>query len=187
MAITVLDGIVIIVILFSSFLAMLRGFSRELLSLISWVVATVITLFSSKPALPFVEQYLSNKMIALIVTLVIIFVIVLSIISIITMKIADLIIDSQIGMLDRTVGFIFGALRGLLIVVVSMMLVNTLVKPEQQANWLKNAKTKPILDSLGQEIWDILPKDLSYVLEKIETFFKKDDVTTDIENLPLSN
>ncbi|ABM44767.1 hypothetical protein X471_00527 [Bartonella bacilliformis str. Heidi Mejia] len=187
MAITILDGIVIIVILFSSFLAMLRGFSRELLSLISWIVATVITLFLFKPALPFVEQYLSNKMIALIVTLVIIFVIVLSIISIVTMKIADLIIDSQIGMLDRTIGFIFGALRGLLIVVISMMLVNTLIKPEQQANWLKNAKTKPILDSLGLEIWDVLPKNLSYALEKIETFFKKDDVITDIENSPLSN
>lgn len=178
MIITVLDGIVVAVILLSAFLAMLRGFSREVLSLVSWAVAAVATLFLFKPVLPFFEQYLSNKMIALITTLVTIFIIVLIITSIITMKISDFIIDSRIGILDRIIGFIFGALRGLFIVVIGMLLLNALVKPENQANWLKNAKTKPILDSLGQKVWERLPKNLDTVLEKAENFLKKDDSHT---------
>ncbi|WP_375617651.1 MULTISPECIES: CvpA family protein [unclassified Bartonella] len=172
MIITILDGIVVVIILLSAFLAMLRGFSREVLSLISWAVAAVTTLFLFKPVLPFFEQYLSNKMIALITTLVTIFIIVLIITSIITMKISDFIIDSRIGILDRTIGFIFGALRGLLIMVIGMLLINALIKPELQANWLKNAKTRPILDSLGQKVWEILPKDIGSVLEKTENLFK---------------
>ncbi|OPB34241.1 CvpA family protein [Bartonella taylorii] len=175
MIITVLDGIVVAVILFSAFLAMLRGFSREVLSLASWAIAAVATLFLFKPVLPFFEQYLSNKMIALITTLVTIFIIVLIITSIITMKISDFIIDSRIGILDRTIGFIFGALRGLFIMVIGMLLINALIKPENQAYWLKNATTKPILDSLGQKVWEILPKDLDIVLEKAEKIFKGDD------------
>lgn len=171
MSITILDGIVIAIVLFSSFLAMLRGFSREVLSLISWGIAAISTLFLFKPVLPFVEQYLSNKMIALIATLVIIFVIVLIITSIIAMKISDLIIDSRIGMLDRTFGFVFGAFRGLLIMAISALLVNALVDPGKQSDWLKNATTKPMLDSLGQKVWKILPKDLDQALEKIENFF----------------
>lgn len=178
MIITVLDGIVVAVILLSAFLAMLRGFSREVLSLISWAIAAVATLFLFKPVLPFFEQYLSNKMIALIVTLVTIFIIVLIITSIITMKISDFIIDSRIGILDRIIGFVFGALRGLFIMVIGMLLLNALVKPENQANWLKNATTKPILDSLGQKVWERLPKNLDTVLEKAENFFKKDDAHT---------
>ncbi|MBB5073606.1 membrane protein required for colicin V production [Bartonella callosciuri] len=182
MIITVLDGIVVGIILLSAFLAMLRGFSREVLSLVSWAIAAVATLFLFKPVLPFFEQYLSNKIIALITTLVTIFIIILIITSIITMKISDLILDSRIGILDRTIGFVFGALRGLFIMVIGMLLINALIKPEHQANWLKNAITKPILDSLGQKVWEILPKDLDTVLEKAEKFFKRDNA--DIQDQP---
>ncbi|WP_074380838.1 CvpA family protein [Bartonella doshiae] len=178
MIITVLDGIVVAIILFSAFLAMLRGFSREILSLISWAIAAVATLFLFKPVLPFFEQYLSNKMIALITTLVTIFIVILIITSIITMKISDFIIDSRIGIIDRTIGFIFGALRGLFITVIGILLLNALIKPELQTDWLKNARTKPILDSLGQKIWEILPKDLNAILEKTEKLLKRDDENT---------
>ncbi|KEC55461.1 CvpA family protein [Bartonella koehlerae] len=178
MSITVLDGIVVAVILFSAFLAMLRGFSREVLSLISWIIAAVVTLFLFKSVVPFFEQYISNKIVALITTLIVIFITILIITSIITMKISDFIIDSRIGILDRTIGFIFGALRGLLIMVISMLLINALVKPGQQPDWFKNAKTKPIIDSLGQKVWDILPKNLDTLLEKTEQFFKRDGANT---------
>ncbi|WP_332060361.1 CvpA family protein [Bartonella sp. CB74] len=178
MAITILDGIVVIIVLLSAFLSMLRGFSREILSLMSWAISAVVTLFLFKPVLPFFEQYLSNKTVALIATVVTIFIIILIIISVVTMKISDFIIDSRIGVLDRTIGFIFGAIRGLFIIVIGILLINALIKPEQQSDWLKNAKTKPILDSLGQKIWDILPKDLDYALEKAEQLFKRDDTST---------
>ena len=43
----------------------------------------------------------------------------LIVVSIITVKISDLILDSRIGALDRTLGFVFGAARGLLICVIA--------------------------------------------------------------------
>ncbi|CAM1642093.1 CvpA family protein [Bartonella apihabitans] len=175
MFMTALDGLVIVVILFSAFLAMVRGFSREVLSLASWVIAAIAAVLLYKNLLPFVEAYLSNKTIALIASLAIIFVIVFIIVSIITMKIADVIIDSRIGALDRTVGFIFGVVRGLFIMVIAMLLVNQLIKPEDQAPWLKDAKTKPMLDSMSNKIWDLLPKDPDWIFDKASSVLKKDE------------
>ncbi|MHC5306797.1 CvpA family protein [Bartonella sp. LJL80] len=175
MFITALDGIVIAVILVSAFLAMVRGFSREVLSLASWGIAAIAALLLYKHILPFVEPYLSNKTIALIASLAIVFIVVFIIVSVITMKVADLIIDSRIGALDRTVGFIFGVLRGLFIMVIAMLLVNQLIKPEEQSPWLKDAKTKPMLDSLSMKVWDLLPKDPEWIFDKASSVLKKDE------------
>lgn len=175
MFLTALDGLVIVVILFSAFLAMVRGFSREVLSLASWIIAALAAIFLYKNILPFVETYLSNKTVALIASLAIIFIVVFIIISVITMKIADVIIDSRIGVLDRTIGFIFGVVRGLFIMVIAVLLINQLIKPDEQAPWLKDAKSKPMFDSLSTKIWDLLPKDPDWIFDKASNFLKKDD------------
>ena len=75
------------------------------------------------------------------------------------MKIADFIIDSRIGALDRTLGFLFGAARGILLVVVAMLFFNWLVAPQQQPSWVTTAKSKPLLDNLGSRLVALLPED----------------------------
>ena len=86
-----------------------------------------------------------------------VFFVTLIIVSFITLKIADFIIDSRIGALDRVLGFIFGAVRGLLLVVVAMLFFNWLA-PENQPSWVANAASKPFLDDLGQQLVAALPE-----------------------------
>ena len=82
----------------------------------------------------------------------------LIIVSLITMRIADFVVDSRIGALDRTLGFVFGAVRGALLVVVALLFYNWLV-PDNQWPWIANAKSKPVLESIGQSIVQLLPED----------------------------
>jgi len=158
MPITILDGIVIAVMLFSAVLAMVRGFSREVLSVVSWIVAAGAAYFLYPYLVPFASKYTESHTIAMIGSAAVIFVVVLIIISFITMRVADFIIDSRIGALDRTLGFIFGAARGLLLVVVAMLFFNWLVAPPQQPTWISEAKSKPLIDSLGNKIVNMLPE-----------------------------
>jgi membrane protein required for colicin V production len=88
-----------------------------------------------------------------------VFLVALIVISFITMRIADFIIDSRIGALDRTLGFLFGAARGILLVVVAMLFFNWLVAPQQQPTWVTTAKSKPLLDNLGSRLVALLPED----------------------------
>ena len=129
MPITIFDGIVIGVILFSAVLAMVRGFSREILSIVSWGGSAVAAYYLYSLLVPYALHYTADTRIATIASAAVIFLIALIIISFITIRIADFIIDSRIGALDRTLGFLFGAARGLLLMVVVVAFWNWLVAP----------------------------------------------------------
>ncbi len=57
----------------------------------------------------------------------------LLIVSIITVRISDMMLDSRVGALDRTLGFLFGLGRGLIIVVVAFLFFAWLVPARQPA------------------------------------------------------
>ena len=166
MPITLLDVILIGITLFSAILAMVRGFSREVLSVVSWAAAAAAAYFLYPKVVPYVEPYISGKNVADIAAAGAVFLVTLIVVSIITMKIADFIIDSRIGPLDRTLGFLFGAARGVLLVVVGMLFFNWLAA-SNQPTWIAEAKSKPILDSLGAELLSYLPEDPD-IIEKIK-------------------
>lgn len=168
--ITLLDGIVIAVMLISALLAMYRGFLREVLSIASWVVAAGVTWVFHKPVLPMVKTYILNDQVAMGVTLVGLFVVTLLVVSWITMKISDFVLDSAFGALDRSAGFLFGAARGLLLIVVAMQFFNGFVTAPQQPKWVTGAKSKPIVDYLGDRLVAALPENIE---EMIQQWVKK--------------
>lgn len=172
MAITLFDGLLIALMLISGVLAMIRGFSREILSVGSWIVAAIAAFYFYPTLSPYVAQYTaeisSSKTLADVVAAGIIFIIALIIVSLITMRIADFIVDSRVGALDRTLGFVFGAIRGALLVVVGLLFYNWLV-PDNQWPWIANAKSKPVLESIGESIVQLLPDDPeNSILDKIK-------------------
>lgn len=159
MPITILDGILIGITLFSAILAMVRGFSREVLSVASWVAAAFAAYYFYPLLVPYAADYTQSTTVAMIGSAAVIFLIALIIVSFITMRIADFIIDSRIGALDRTLGFVFGAARGILLVVVGMLFFNWLIEEQRQPPWVTEAKSKPLLDQLGERLVNMLPED----------------------------
>ncbi|RWO18550.1 MULTISPECIES: CvpA family protein [unclassified Mesorhizobium] len=158
MPITLLDGILVGFTLVSAMLAMVRGFSREVLSVISWIAAAAAAFFFYQPVLPYVQPYVDNEKIAMVVAAGIVFIVALIVVSIITMKLADWIIDSRVGALDRTLGFLYGAARGILVVAVALLFFNWLAGPKAPG-WVADAKSRPLLESIGAKLESLLPED----------------------------
>ena len=159
MPITLLDVILLAVMLISALLAMVRGFMREVLSIASWAAAALLTLYSYPKLKPIVLQYFSNDIVASAVTIGGVFLGTLLIVSIVTIKISDTILDSRVGALDRTLGFLFGLGRGLVIVVVAFLFFNWLVPDRSQPEWVKNAKSLVVLKRTGDTLMSMLPDD----------------------------
>jgi membrane protein required for colicin V production len=166
MPITLLDGIVAGFTLVSAMLAMVRGFSREVLSIASWIAAAVCAFLFYKPVLPYLQPYIDNPQIAMAAAAGIVFLVALIVVTVITMKIADFIIDSRVGALDRALGFLYGAARGILVLAVAMLFYGWLAGNNPQ-QWISGAKSKPLLDSVGGWIESFIPENPEQYLPKL--------------------
>src|SRR5215510_4046349 len=159
MPITLLDIILLAVMLISGLLAMIRGFMREILSIGAWGVAALVTLYSYSRLLPTAKQYFSSDMVAAAVTAGGVFLGTLLVVSIITARISDMVLDSRVGALDRTLGFLFGLGRGLIIVVVAFLFFAWLVPDRSQPEWIRSAKSRVVLQGTGDWLMSMLPDD----------------------------
>src|SRR5262244_106352 len=159
MPITILDVILLSVMLISALLAMIRGFMREILSIAAWIIAAGATLYAYAKLLPYAKSYFNNDIIAAGAVIGGTFLLTLIVVSIITVRFSDMVLDSRIGALDRTLGFLFGLGRGLIIVVVAFLFFVWLVPPRTQPKWVADAKSKMVLQSTGDWLMSMLPED----------------------------
>ena len=180
MPITLLDIILLLVMLVSGLLAMIRGFMREILSIGAWGVAALVTLYSYPRVLPLAKQYFNSDSVAAAVSAGGVFLTTLLIVSIITARVSDMVLDSRVGALDRTLGFLFGLARGLVIVVVAFLFFAWLVPDRSQPEWVRSAKSKLVLQNTGQWLMSMLPDDPeSTILKRLKKPKLEDQDTPD--------
>jgi membrane protein required for colicin V production len=159
MPITLLDIVLLAVMLVSGLLAMIRGFMREVLSIAAWVAAALVTVYAFPRLLPQAKQYFTSDLVATAVVIAGVFLGTLIVVSIFTIKVSDMVLDSRIGALDRTLGFLFGLARGLVIVVVAFLFFAWLVPEKSQPSWVRDAKSKVVLKGTGDWLMSMLPDD----------------------------
>jgi membrane protein required for colicin V production len=159
MPITLLDVILLLVMLISGMLAMIRGFMREILSIGAWIAAALTTLYAYPRVLPIAKQYIASDLAAAGAAAASVFVVTLLVVSFITVRISDMVLDSRVGALDRSLGFLFGLGRGLVIVVVAFLFFVWLVPQKSLPEWVQNAKSRVVLQSTGDGLMSLLPED----------------------------
>lgn len=155
--ITYLDAALIAVCFISGLLAMYRGFAREMLSIVSWVVAAGAVLYFVlyyKPLAQEMAQQMGTQVaVAQIVVGAIIFLIVLIVVHLITARISDAILDSRIGMVDRVLGFLFGVFRGFILIVIPYMFYEAFFpNTEQHFPWVRQAQSLPYIKATGNAL-----------------------------------
>ena len=166
MPITWLDFLLLGVMMISGLLAMIRGFMREVLSITAWAAAAAATILLYNRLLPIAKANISNDMLATGAVVGGVFLITLLLVSIITVRISDMILDSRIGALDRTLGFLFGLARGLIIVVVAFLFFSWLVPGNKQPDGVRNAKSRVVLENTGEWLQALLPQDMDNYLSQ---------------------
>ena len=159
-----LDLAVLGIVLVSALLSMMRGFTREVLAIASWAAAAAAAYYFYPIVMPYLTPYIHKEVIAQAAAAAIVFFVTLIIVSLFTVRLSDAILDSKIGALDRSLGFVFGVARGFLLAVVAFAIFNWLVSEKQQPEWVKNARTRPVLTETADRIVAMLPTDAAQTI-----------------------
>ena len=163
---TAFDVGVGILVLISAILATAAGLTREVLSLATWAGAAAVAAYMYFNHPDLARGYIQEQIVADVATVLVSFIIALIILHLITMRIADFVVDSKIGPLDRTLGFIFGVARGVLIAVVVVIFGEWLLNANQPGGeerlppWAQDSRSLPILRDMGEQLIAVLPEDL---------------------------
>jgi membrane protein required for colicin V production len=160
-----LDLAVLGIVLVSALLSMMRGFTREVLAIASWVAAAAAAYYFYPVVMPYLTPYIHKEVIAEAAAAAIVFFATLIVVSLFTVRLSDAILDSKIGALDRSLGFVFGVARGFLLAVVAFAIFNWLVSEKQQPEWVKSARTRPILTETRDRIVALLPTDAAQTID----------------------
>lgn len=138
------DLIVITVLLLSALLALFRGFTKEVFSILGWVAALAATYFFFPLARDISRTYIESRIFADIAAGIALFLPTLILCSLLTHWISEQVRASAVSAVDRSLGFLFGLARGALIVVVAWWAVDRLMPPATQPAWLAEARTRPL-------------------------------------------
>ncbi|WIY53807.1 CvpA family protein [Devosia sp. YIM 151766] len=156
---TAFDVGVGVLVLISAILATARGLTREVLSLATWAGSAAIAVYMWQYHPDIARQYIAEPVVADIATVVVSFIVALIVLHLLTMRIADFVVDSRIGPIDRTLGFVFGVLRGVLIAIV-ITIFGLWLLPNNLPDWAANAQTLPHLRNMGDTLISMLPDGL---------------------------
>lgn len=160
---TFLDAILLGIALISGMLAMYRGLTREVLSILSWALAAgaavVFGLFYRHIANDLAISLGIDKTIALALCLILLFLVILIVVHFITSKFSDTVLDSRVGALDRTLGFIFGLGRGFILVVI-LYFFGAFLEPkvENHPKWVTESLSLPYIVDTGNFITNVMKK-----------------------------
>ena len=104
------DVIILVLILISALFAFFRGFSLELLSISVWIISFFGSYAYGNNFINFFNRVINNILISTGISYTLVFLIIFVIFSFFTRKFSIYIKDSYVGLIDKSLGFIFGIL-----------------------------------------------------------------------------
>ncbi|WP_459206192.1 CvpA family protein [Pseudomonas sp. MLB6B] len=141
MAFSWVDWAIIAIIAVSSLISLKRGFVKEALSLLIWIVAGAVAWMFGGSLSHYLEGYIQTPSARVIAGCTLLFVATLLVGAMLNFLIGELIRVTGLSGTDRFLGMAFGAARGALLVVVTVGLLS--LGPVQQDSWWQESRLIP--------------------------------------------
>ena len=149
----IFDISILAFIFLSAILAFSRGFFQEFLSLVSWLGAIILSYYFSKYFVDILEGMIGNLIISKILSYILVFILCVFTLSYFTSIFSSKIKNSAVGMIDRSLGFFFGIIRGYILLCMGLFAFYFFFN-HNHPSWLEKSKMN---DLLIQGLIQIIP------------------------------
>jgi membrane protein required for colicin V production len=163
---TLVDGVVLGVIVLSAILAYARGLVRETLSIVGWIAAAVAGFIFAPTVEPLIREIpvLSDIIgtsceLGVLTGFAAVFAVALVIVSLFTPLISGAVQESAIGPVDQGLGFLFGVIRGVLLVVIAFVVYDRILGGGDAVAQVDESRSRTVLAGVEERIAAMLPED----------------------------
>lgn len=152
-----LDVVFLIIVGISALVGIARGMTKEILSILGWVLAAAAVFYLVPLINPIMEQYIASKMLASIVSGLAVL-IVFCIFWILTAdRLGSVVRASRLSALDRILGFVFGAARGVLIVILVALMITTIIPEQSKEGVFKDSRYFKLASDSAEPLKNLVP------------------------------
>lgn len=156
LAFTVVDVLVILTLVVSVFYAAARGFVNETLSVVAWAAAAFATLYFAPSVAPFLRARMS-PLTGTLLAYVGIFLLVLIPLSFVTFRFSQTVRNSEVGVIDRALGVVFGIARGLAVAGIAYLVFCLFVPERDHPDFIRKARLLPLIRTSAEVLLAIVP------------------------------
>jgi membrane protein required for colicin V production len=153
------DYVVLGIVGVSVLLSIMRGFVREVLALVSWVVAFIVAKLYVMELVPLLPEAIPNEALKMLAAFLILFLTTLLLCSLLAIALSQIFKKVGLGWIDRGLGAVFGVLRGVLIIGTLVLLAGFTALPKDPM-W-RNAMFAAPLEAMVMTLLPWLPEDVA--------------------------
>jgi len=157
--VTSFDYIVLAIVGASALLGLLRGFVKELLSLVAYAAAFVAAIWWGPRVSTWLNVFIENDLLRTAAAYAAVFIVILLLVGLLNITLGTLIDKTGLTPADHGMGAIFGFLRGMLIVLVLVALAGYTELPQEP--WWRDARLSGAAEQGIQQIKQLLPPSLA--------------------------
>lgn len=153
-----LDVVFLVIVGVSALVAIARGVTKELLSIIGWVLAGVSVYYLLPVVDPIMKKYIASEVLSGLVSGMVILIMFCIFWVLAADKISTQIRFSKLSSLDRILGFIFGIFRGVVIVVLLQIMISSLIPEESQKGVFAESRYFKLAGDASGPIKGLIPE-----------------------------
>ena len=137
---TQVDNLILAVIAISSAFGVRRGFIKEIMSLLSWIAALLVSRVYSVSLASILENLIDNPSVRYVIAFSVLFVIIIMLGTLLNHLMSKLLVVTGLKTIDRLLGAVFGVARGTVIVLVFLFVLNVFVS---ESEWWQQSTLIP--------------------------------------------
>ena len=153
---TIFDYVFLLILAVSMAISVIRGLSREVLSLVSWIGAFFVAKFGAPVVSGWMSGLIDNPKMRIAFSFVLVMVAAVLLFSLLSFQIAKIVKMTGLSGTDRALGAFFGLARGVLVAVVLVLVLS--LTPLPRESWWRNAFFRYPLETMASWMQPRLPE-----------------------------